>query len=47
MEIRNQELERMRKNLGKINQIPIKIYENGRYEGDLINNKRKGKGVMY
>ena len=30
-----------------INNKQIKEYKNGRYEGQLINNKREGKGIFY
>ena len=30
-----------------LNNNQIRIYNNGRYEGQLINNKREGKGIFY
>ena len=43
------ELNLMNNNINSnINNIQIKTYVNGdRYEGQLINNKREGKGIYY
>ena len=35
------------KNININNNIQIKTYDKGRYEGHLINDKREGKGIMY
>ena len=34
-------------NININNNNQIRIYNNGRYEGQLINNKREGKGIFY